>query len=66
MPERRSHGLTPAQKTYVAEVDAGVERGDVERLLGMIYELEWQLEGVKARLPQEKVTMQERAECRCG
>src|SRR3990167_3396810 len=32
----RMFGLTPAEKTYLAEVDAGIVRGDVERLLGII------------------------------
>lgn len=60
----RMFGLTPAEQRYLGEIEAGLvraERADVERLLGMIWELDERLAGVRnyllglSPLPQEKL-----------
>lgn len=60
----RQYGLMPRERQYVAEVDAGIVRGDVELLVGMVLELQSQVDELKDHLspplPQEKVLTLER------
>ena len=63
MTRDKVYGLTPKERQYVAEVDAGIVKGDAEFLLGLIYELDEQVKQLLNHLsppPQEKVLNLER------